>query len=390
MKILVISSILPLPGLRNTNDFIFQIYNNYRRQFPGDTIVIATPVKFDLNPINTWKRRTLRGGIKKPLRSELDGFQVEILSFLSAWRFRNLHALITRSVYYFNMRRIRRLFSEHSFDLIHARYIFSDGLLAYMLSRRYGIPYLINTHNERFYFEHIISRFIAVNVLQKASKVLPLNHSNYVYFKSIGINNIERSTHGFNNHFIKKQKRTTNKQVSILSVCELIRLKNIDKVIQAISGLISRYDLTYTIIGSGPEKENLKLLVNSNHLTDRVFFKDYIPHDQIADEMYKHDVFIMPSYFETFGRVYFEAMAMGIPIICAKNSGIYGIFKDGEEGLAVDHNSIDEIAEALEKLISSDEERLRIGKSGQDLVKNFTWERIASDLHKKYNSILMN
>ena len=41
----------------------------------------------------------------------------------------------------------------------------------------------------------------------------------------------------------------------------------------------------------------------------------------------------MPSYVETFGRVYFEAMAMGIPIICAKNSGIYGYYKEMEEGV---------------------------------------------------------
>lgn len=151
---------------------------------------------------------------------------------------------------------------------------------------------------------------------------------------------------------------------------------------------MSRYDITYTIIGKGPEKGHLVSLVEKLSLKDKIFFVEYIPHDQIANEMYKHDIFVMPSYFETFGRVYFEVMAMGIPIICAKNSGIYGLFKNGEEGIAVDHTSIVELEESLEQLIENPEERLRIGRKGQELVMKYTWENIVKDLNDKYlNSI---
>jgi glycosyltransferase involved in cell wall biosynthesis len=92
----------------------------------------------------------------------------------------------------------------------------------------------------------------------------------------------------------------------------------------------------------------------------------------------------MPSYFETFGRVYFEAMAMGIPVICARNSGIFGLFREREEGMAVDHRNIDSIVDALEHLLSDRNERRRIGRNGQELVKEFTWENIAKELHIKY------
>jgi len=106
----------------------------------------------------------------------------------------------------------------------------------------------------------------------------------------------------------------------------------------------------------------------------------------IADEMYRHDIYVMPSFFETFGRVYFEVMAMGIPIICAKNSGIYGIFKDGEEGLSVDHRDLESIIAALKLLVSDADERLRIGRNGQSLVRNYIWENIACDLNSKYTT----
>jgi len=96
----------------------------------------------------------------------------------------------------------------------------------------------------------------------------------------------------------------------------------------------------------------------------------------------------MPSYFETFGRVYFEVMAMGIPIICAKYSGIYGLFRDREEGIAVDHRSLGEITRALDLLMGNRDERLRIGRNGQSLVKRYTWEQISTELHSKYLSAI--
>jgi glycosyltransferase involved in cell wall biosynthesis len=121
-----------------------------------------------------------------------------------------------------------------------------------------------------------------------------------------------------------------------------------------------------------------------NKLEKHVNFIEHIQHDQISDEMYTHDIFIMPSYVETFGRVYFEAMAMGIPIICAKNSGIHGYFKEMEEGISVIHNDIADISNKLEILITNQELRMRIGFQGQKLVEGYTWENITKTLHDIY------
>ena len=140
--------------------------------------------------------------------------------------------------------------------------------------------------------------------------------------------------------------------------------------------------------GNGPEKSNLAKLVSNLGLRNTVDFVEHIPHELLPEEMYKYDIFIMPSFFETFGRVFFECMAMGIPVICARNSGIYGFFTEWEEGVSVDHNNIAEITEALERLVSQPEERLRIGRNGQDLVRKYTWDYLARDLHERYrNSI---
>ena len=388
MNILSISSILPIPGIVDTNDFIFQTYINYRKTYSDDTVVIFKPVRYSLNPRAILRGTTPLNQLRKQYRREVEGFRVEILPYLSSWRLANLHAIITRSIYYLNRRRIKSLFSEYSFDVIHGQYIFADGFLARKLGRRYRIPYFITSHNERRYFEHGISRRIALGILRNAFRVLPLSYLNYSYFLTLGLENTLLSPLGFYDDFLRPQKPDRGGRVKIFTAALLIKLKNIDKVILALSKLVEKYDISFAIYGDGPERKSLEKLVGSEHLEGTVTFHGQVSHEQIADEMYKHDIFIMPSFFETFGRVYFEAMAMGIPIICARNSGIYGIFKEYAEGISVDHYNIDDITRALEHLIADPGERLRIGKNGQDLVKNYTWHQVTKSLHSHYTASL--
>ncbi|MFO7669623.1 MAG: glycosyltransferase [Bacteroidales bacterium] len=385
MNILAISHILPIPEVIKDNDFVFEIYRAYQALYPGDKVVIIKPVKINLNLITFLKGKSRLKMIGKKSWS-IQNFQVEIYPFISVWGFRNIHSIVTKSIYYINRKRMNRLFSDYAFDVIHAQFIFSDGQLARVLSKKYHIPYLITTHHEKFYFGHNISKRIAMNILRSASIVTPINHSNYLFYQSLGLSNISLSPLGFSKNFIRPQKLTGKGPVKILTVAGLIKLKNIDKVILAIEKLVSKYDIHYTIIGSGPERRNLEQTVHALHLEEYVTFIDHVPHHKIADEMHKHDIFIMPSFFETFGRVYFEAMAMGIPIICARNSGIFGIFKDKEEGIAVDHTNVEKIAAELEFLIVHEDERVRMGMRGKVLVENYTWENIAKDLHMKYSN----
>jgi len=388
MNILTISSILPIPGAIKGNDFVFQTYEHYKEFYKEDSVRIIKPIKIDFNLFTILRKNTRLDRLNGNLSRSIRGFQVEIFTYLSWWSFRNLHALLTCSIYFLNRKKNKLLFSGSGIDIIHAHYIYPDGILALFLSKKYKVPYVITTHNEKFYFDHIISRNVAKIIFKNAAKVFPINYFNFQYFKSIGIKNIELKPLGFNKSFIRKQKRISDDVINILTVCELIKLKNIDKVILAFSGLVKKYNIHYTIIGNGPEKESLITLTSSLGINESVSFVEHVAHNEIAYEMAKHDIFIMPSYFETFGRVYFEVMAMGIPIICAKNSGISGFFKEKEEGISVIHDDITNISEALEYLIINSEQRMSIGRNGKRLVEKYSWENIVQDLHNEYRNIV--
>jgi glycosyltransferase involved in cell wall biosynthesis len=387
MNILSITGILPIPGVLKHNDFVFHTYKIYCNKYPADSVEIIRTTQYKTN-------------IKKIIRSETDldklnrkfvwdilGFRVTIFPFYSMRRLRNINALSAFSAYFLNKKRLQEILSRFKPDLIHAQYIFPDGCIAYILNKLYNIPYVITTHGELFFFKHYLARKIGLRVLRRASYVIPINYSSYLYFTGAGIKPIKYLPLGFDKSFVRDQKSPAQGIVNIVTVADLIRLKNIDKVIMALPKLSSKNSFHYTIIGKGPEKDRLTGLVKKLGLSDAVTFIDFIPHDQIAAELYKYDIFIMPSYLETFGRVYFEAMAMGIPVICAKNTGIFGFFKEDEQGLSVDHRNTDDIAEKLEYLISHPVERARIGIAGKQLVENYTWETIVEEIHQIYDMV---
>jgi glycosyltransferase involved in cell wall biosynthesis len=388
IKILSISGILPIPGLITSNDFVFQTYRTYTKLYPEDKVTIIRPTQYKTNLKKIITRNTEFDKLNKKFEWNVDGLRVFILPFFSARRFRNIQGLIPHTIYLLNRKKIEAVLSVAGPDVIHAQYIFPDGLLAYRLHKKYGIPYVITTHNELFYFRHVVSRKFSMKILRSASAILPINFASYSFFKASGLSRATLLPLGFHRNFLRKQKEVSAGPVKIVTIAELIRLKNIDKVILAVAKLEKTLPFTYTIIGRGPEKERLQALVADHKLQDFIQFIEHIPHNEIAEELYKYDIFIMPSYVETFGRVYFEAMAMGIPIICAKNSGIFGYFKEGEEGFSVDHRNIENISNILRTLINQPEERVRVGLQGQKMVENYTWDRIASALHERYQQVI--
>lgn len=85
---------------------------------------------------------------------------------------------------------------------------------------------------------------------------------------------------------------------------------------------------------------------------ENIYFNGTFPFDQLMTKLSEADIFLHTSREESFGMVIVEAMAMGIPVIAGnKSGGPEWILKDGG-GLLVDINSVNEIKEALLKLLT--------------------------------------
>ena len=78
-------------------------------------------------------------------------------------------------------------------------------------------------------------------------------------------------------------------------------------------------------------------------------------------------------------------MACGKPVIASNLPGVRGVFKNGEQGLLIKPNDIDDLKEKLSRIISNDKLAQRLGQSARELVeKNYTWEKAADKLNIIY------
>lgn len=379
MNILSITGILPIPGITKSNDFLIPLYSAYKDSFPGTNVFLFRLEKFvPFSPKNT-KYRSLKS-------YELSGFPVKLLRFFSIWRHQNIHTIVSSyTAWLFNRRFIGNFIRQNNISVIHAEYIFPDGGLAYLISKKFHIPYLVTTHYEFRYFQTAFSRSIALKVLRNAAFVTPLNYPAMKLFKDYSVKNIMIVPHGIEEVFLKASPKPHHEGIiRILSIGVLIPLKNFDKVIRALSKLKERFNFHYTLVGSGPEDKNLARLAEEMNIKDRVTFIKKVPYEAIAEEISKHDILVMPSYFESFGRALTEAMAVGLPVICAKNTGIHGYFKEGEEGFSVDHHNLQELEEKLSILMESDQLRRKMGAKAKLLLHQFTWDKIAFTFHNLY------
>ena len=71
---------------------------------------------------------------------------------------------------------------------------------------------------------------------------------------------------------------------------------------------------------------------------------DVLPYYAVAD------IFVLPSHFETFGLVYLEALAMGVPVLVSKAAGAAELIEDGRHGYRIDPDNVDDIVAKMQRL----------------------------------------
>lgn len=136
------------------------------------------------------------------------------------------------------------------------------------------------------------------------------------------------------------------------------RYKGYDKVLEALAFIKDRYPtLRYLLGGSydALEKEFVDATIQRLGLQDTVIITGYIPDADLASYFTMADIYVMPSKKEGFGIVFIEAMNYGLPVIAGNTDGSVDALLNGELGLLVNPQNVNEIKEALEKMITHPE-----------------------------------
>ena len=174
-----------------------------------------------------------------------------------------------------------------------------------------------------------------------------------------------------------KCSEPTQEPLRIAFAGRLLSLKNVDVTLRALSRLRGKFGFSFHIIGDGPDRQRLESLAGKLGLSDVVVFHGHLPRSEVLASLADADVFAMASAPETFGLVYLEAMARGAVVIGAKDWGIDGVVKDGQNGYLVEPGNVDEMGQALLRTTDT-VRRAELRKAAFETVANLTAEKVAT------------
>ena len=100
-------------------------------------------------------------------------------------------------------------------------------------------------------------------------------------------------------------------------------------------------------------------------------------------------LFVLPSRVDSFGIVYLEAWAYGLPVIGCRAGGVPDVIDEGKDGLLVPFGDLGALTEAIASLLDDPERRREMGRRGRAKVEaRYTWERIYRALAQVYADLV--
>ena len=171
-----------------------------------------------------------------------------------------------------------------------------------------------------------------------------------------------------------------------VSVGSLIKIKGYDVLINAFAKMPDINRKRVFIIGDGPERHNLQMMITKLGLGENVFLLGRKGKIEILDVLSKCDVYVSSSHNENFSVSVLEALSIGLPIVATICGGIRECVND-TNGLLVPVNDVDELSFAMMKIQKNihSYDRVQIAK---DFDANFSSESIASKLTDVFKSVV--
>ena len=185
--------------------------------------------------------------------------------------------------------------------------------------------------------------------------------------------------------YIKKIDTKTH----FLFMGEIIERKGIYDLLEVLKEHKSYFEgkMILSIAGGGNTQKLFKL-INQYQIRDLVNYLGWIDSEEKAIAYSQADVFILPSYSESFGLVNLEANSYGLPVISTKVGGIPEIIHHGENGILVSPGKNEEIFKSMRYLMENNSIRKKMGERGKEIASQFYPEEIENQLRRIYDSFI--
>ncbi len=160
--------------------------------------------------------------------------------------------------------------------------------------------------------------------------------------------------------------------LEVISVARLVEKKGIGYAVRAVSRMLSAgRKLRYTVVGDGPLRGALERLIRELGMNENVRLAGWMNHSDALALMRNADVLLAPSITTDDGdqegipNVIKEALALGLPVISTRHSGIPELIEHGMSGLLVPERDVEALVNGLSYVVEHPDRAASLGRRGR-------------------------
>jgi glycosyltransferase involved in cell wall biosynthesis len=164
--------------------------------------------------------------------------------------------------------------------------------------------------------------------------------------------------------------------------------KGIFELVDIVKRLKSDFpNIKIAVVGGGSNgfEEKLRSLIRANNLEDNFILKGYISGNEKFDILARSKIFVMPSYYESFGQVILEAMKLGLPVV-AYDLPPFVVFDRGIVKVPILNNEA--MASEISRLLNDQEYYARIRKDAKEGSSEFSWNKTGEEIKSLIDNIM--
>jgi glycosyltransferase involved in cell wall biosynthesis len=218
-------------------------------------------------------------------------------------------------------------------------------------------------------------------LLKESTKVLPFNNSELEQLKAISDGNYSTVPSPINTD-VFYPKRKKNKRLTVGYIGNLLPWKGANVAMDICREIEHEgYDVSFLFVGRGFLENGMKKKASKNF----TFMKD-LPVQKLAECYNQIDIFIYPSFYESFGRVLAEAITCGCAVVSTNVGAIPETVGPG--GTLVNYGDWVAMKENLIKLIENKRLRSSTSKNGIEYAKKYDYRIVADEVFRLYQESL--
>lgn len=135
-----------------------------------------------------------------------------------------------------------------------------------------------------------------------------------------------------------------------------------------------------------PELRSFKDFLDKYANHPLIHILGYVETDDLVRIANLAEVWLYPSFYEGFGLPILEAQSVGVPVITSQTSSMREITENG--AMLIDPESAAEIAQAIRKVVSDKNLKIKLIEEGFKNIKSFSWEKTATETIEFYEEVL--